>query len=120
MLTSNVNLNDRLVNGLVSKVMTFKFIRSDVNVTYIKFNDGMQGKLQYSKIILHVKITEYLLGRWKRISASRKARHIPVSVELNSHFCYRLHSPFIKLKERASMRVLLVLIYSIKRYSTRN
>ena len=45
MLTSNVNLEDRLVNGLVGKLMTFKFIGSDVNVIHIKFNDGNAGKV---------------------------------------------------------------------------
>ena len=45
MLTSNVNSGGRLVNGLVGKVMTFKSIRSDVNVIYMKFIDGNAGKV---------------------------------------------------------------------------
>ena len=45
MLTSNVNSGGRLVNGLVGKVMTFKSIRSDVNVIYMKFIDGNSGKV---------------------------------------------------------------------------
>ena len=44
MLTLNVNLKDRLVNE-VGKVMTFKFIGSDVKVIYVKFNDVDAGKV---------------------------------------------------------------------------
>ena len=45
MLTSNFNSEGRLVNGLVGKVMTFKSIRSDVNVIYMKFIDGNARKV---------------------------------------------------------------------------
>ena len=44
-LTSNVNLEDRLMNSLIGKVMTFKFIGSHVNVIHIKFNDGNAEKV---------------------------------------------------------------------------
>ena len=56
MLTSNVNLKDRPVNDLVGKVMTFKFIGSDIKVIYVKFNDRLY------MIVLQVKKVGYLLG----------------------------------------------------------
>ena len=51
-LTSNVNLEDRLVNGLVGMVMTFKCIGIDVNVIYKKFTDVNTGKvtMQYDNL----------------------------------------------------------------------
>ena len=39
MLAIKNNLEDRLVNGLVGRVMGFKSIRNTFNVIYIKFND---------------------------------------------------------------------------------
>ena len=38
-LTANVNIEDRLVNGLVGKVMQFKVV-NEVTVIYVKFNDA--------------------------------------------------------------------------------
>ena len=39
MLAIKNNLEDRLVNGLVGRVMGFKSTRNTFNVIYIKFND---------------------------------------------------------------------------------
>ena len=39
MLAMKNNLEDRLVNGLVGRVMGFKSTRNTFNVIYIKFND---------------------------------------------------------------------------------
>ena len=39
MLAIKNNLEDRLVNGLVGRVMGFKSTRNTFNVVYIKFND---------------------------------------------------------------------------------
>ena len=39
MLTSNVNLEDRPVNVLLSKKVTFYFIDSDIKVKDVKLND---------------------------------------------------------------------------------
>ena len=45
MLTTNINLEDRLVNGLVGWVMEFKSTNSTVKVIYVKFNDKKAGKI---------------------------------------------------------------------------
>ena len=44
-LTININLKDRLVNGLVVMVMGFKYIGNTVKVIYVKFNDKKAGKM---------------------------------------------------------------------------
>ena len=45
MLTSNVNLEDRPVNALVSKKVTFNFRGSDVKVKDVKLNDTNAAKV---------------------------------------------------------------------------
>ena len=45
MLTTNVNLENRLVNGLVGWVMEFKSTGSTVKVIYVKFNDKKACKM---------------------------------------------------------------------------
>ena len=42
MLTVNVNIEDRLVNGLVGKVMQFKVV-NEVTVIYVKFTNANSG-----------------------------------------------------------------------------
>ena len=43
MLTANVNIEDRLVNDLVGKVMQFKVVNHEVTVISVKFNDTNVG-----------------------------------------------------------------------------
>ena len=43
MLTANVNIEDRLVNDLVGKVMQFKVVNHEVTVISVKFNDTNAG-----------------------------------------------------------------------------
>ena len=43
MLTASVNIEDRLVNSLVGKVMQFKVVNNEVTVIYVKFNDTIAG-----------------------------------------------------------------------------
>ena len=43
MLTCNINIDDRLVNGLVGKVMRIGHKRNTVKVTYVKFDDQNAG-----------------------------------------------------------------------------
>lgn len=45
MLTSNVNLEDRPVNVLLSKKVTFYFIDSDIKVKDVKLNDINAAKV---------------------------------------------------------------------------
>ena len=45
MLTSNVNLEDRPVNVLLSKNVTFYFIDSDIKVKDVKLNDINAAKV---------------------------------------------------------------------------
>ena len=39
MLTANVNIEDRLVNGLAGKVIKFKLVDHQITIIYVKFND---------------------------------------------------------------------------------
>ena len=39
MLTSNLDIDDRLVNGLVGTVKQIKYKNNEVSVVYVKFND---------------------------------------------------------------------------------
>ena len=39
MLTINIDLEDRLVNSLVGKVMFLRYVNDEVKVIYVKFND---------------------------------------------------------------------------------
>ena len=43
MLTANVNIEDRLVNGLVGKVVKFKLVDHQITIVYVKFNDKNPG-----------------------------------------------------------------------------
>ena len=45
MLTANVNIEDRLVNGLVGKVMKFKLVYNQITIVYVKFNDKNAGSI---------------------------------------------------------------------------
>ena len=40
MLTTNVNIEDKLFNGLIGKVMKFKEVNNEFTVIYVKFNDS--------------------------------------------------------------------------------
>ena len=44
MLTINIDLEDRLVNGLVGKVMYLRYVNNEANVIYVKFNDQNAGQ----------------------------------------------------------------------------
>ena len=43
MITSNIDINDRLVNGLVGRVTQFKYSNNVVSFVYVKFNDDIVG-----------------------------------------------------------------------------
>ena len=43
MITSNIDINDRLVNGLVGRVTQFKCSNNVVSVAYVKFNNDIAG-----------------------------------------------------------------------------
>ena len=43
MLTINIDLEDRLVNGLVGKVMYLRYANDEVKVIYVKFNNQNAG-----------------------------------------------------------------------------
>ena len=43
MLTSNLGIENRLMNGLVGTVVQFKYINNKVSVAYVKFNDDNAG-----------------------------------------------------------------------------
>ena len=44
MLTVNINIQDRLVNGLVGKVEEFKFVNNQVDVVYVSFDEVISGR----------------------------------------------------------------------------
>ena len=44
MPTINIDLEDRLVNGLVPKVMYLSYVNDEVLVIYVKFNDQNAGQ----------------------------------------------------------------------------
>ena len=44
MLTSNLDIDDRLVNGLVGTVKQIKYKNNEVSVVYVKFNDNNAGR----------------------------------------------------------------------------
>ena len=44
MLTSNLDINDRLVNGLVGTVKQIKYKNNEVSVVYLTFNDNNAGR----------------------------------------------------------------------------
>ena len=43
MITSNIDINERLVNGLVGRVTQFRYSNNALTVVYIKFNDDSSG-----------------------------------------------------------------------------
>ena len=43
MLTINIDFEDRLVNGLVGKVMYLRYVNIEVKVIHVKFNDRNAG-----------------------------------------------------------------------------
>ena len=44
MLTSNLEIDDRLVNGLVGTVKQIKYENNEVSVVYVKFNNNNAGR----------------------------------------------------------------------------
>ena len=44
MLTSNLDIDDRLVNGLVGTVKQIKYKNNEVSVVYLTFNDNNAGR----------------------------------------------------------------------------
>ena len=44
MLTSNLDIDDRLVNGLVGTVKQIKYKNNEVSVVHVKFNDNNAGR----------------------------------------------------------------------------
>ena len=44
MLTIHIDLEDRLVNGLVGKVMYLRYVNNEVKVIHVKFNDQNAGQ----------------------------------------------------------------------------
>ena len=42
-LTSNINIDDKLVNGLLDTVTEFKYLNNAVSVFYVKFNNDSAG-----------------------------------------------------------------------------
>ena len=44
MLTSNLDIDDRLVNGLVGTVKQIKYKNNEVIVAYVKFSDNNAGR----------------------------------------------------------------------------
>ena len=52
MLTINIDLEDRLVNGLVGKVMYLRYVNDEVKVIYVKFNDQNAGQQAIQSDIL--------------------------------------------------------------------
>ena len=44
MSTSNLDINDRLVNGLVGTVKQIKYKNNEVSVVHVKFNDNNAGR----------------------------------------------------------------------------
>ena len=44
MLTSNLNIDDRLVNGLVGTFKQIKYKNNEVSVMYVKYNDNNAGR----------------------------------------------------------------------------
>ena len=59
MLTANVNIEDRLVNGLLVKVMKFKLVDHQITIVYVKFNDKNAGLITCNQIILHASCSGY-------------------------------------------------------------
>ena len=43
-LTSNLDIDDRVVNGLVGRVKQIKYKNNEVSVVYVKFNDNNAGR----------------------------------------------------------------------------
>ena len=44
MLTKNIDIDDKLVNGALGRVMGFQYCNEKVDVVYIEFNDGSIGR----------------------------------------------------------------------------
>ena len=44
MLTKNIDIDDKLVNGAPGKVMGFQYCNEKVNVVYVEFSDGSVGR----------------------------------------------------------------------------
>ena len=55
MLTANVNIEDRLVNGLVGNFMKFKLVDHQITFAYVKFDDKNSGliTMQWVPIMKH-------------------------------------------------------------------
>ena len=84
MLTINIDLEDRLVNGLVVKLMYLRYVNDEVLVIYVKFTK-MQGSKQFSLTYLQDNETGFLSRNMKRFSQSKKINYRHQLKELNFH-----------------------------------
>ena len=73
MLAIKNNLEDRLVNGLVGRVMGFKSTRNTFNVVYIKFNDKKAEQIAINASQIYSVPTSFPI-RAKKIHPSIKTR----------------------------------------------
>ena len=97
-LTSNVNLEHRLVIGLAGRAITFKFKGSGAKVIHVKFISAGKVTMQnnhpaFQNNLVPIEKIIFL----KHLSQLRRTRHIPVSNKLSSCLCYSGHASFIKL-----------------------
>ena len=93
MLTSSIDIDDRLVNSLVGRITDFKYLNNAVSVMYVKFNDDSAGlvarQLANSKTPLSTtKETRSLFGlRKKRQQPSFKRTKFPLTLS----WAYTVH-----------------------------
>ena len=104
MLTANVNIEHRLVNGLVGKTMQFKVV-NEVTVIYVKFNDANTGLMtMQSDCLAHqqhwVPIRKYEVSFGLK---KNKSQPCIKRTQFDSHYCG--HVLFIKCKVWVWMKV---------------
>ena len=85
MLTTNINLEDRLVNCLIGRVMGFKSTDSTFKVMYVRFNDEKEGKMAMQRDNVACQSCWLPVEKVETSFSLRKNKYIQISKEFN--FC---------------------------------
>ena len=74
MLTSNLDIDDRLVNGLVGTVKQIKYKNNEVSVVYVKFNDNNAERKAMQSVVTAQQHNWVPIKKCQALSQSKRSK----------------------------------------------